>query len=354
MNYFFLLLILIGFTGTVFAEQIPVNIQTLNDTDFIISGTIQTPKDGDQIAITVKNNFDVIIFVSQIVPDSSGYFSLDVTRQGDLWKNTESFTVNAVRTSVYDKGVILAMLKPGKNQIISPKAQVVMGFEPSNVMCNRDLQLVIKSSDGSPACVKHDTTSKLIERGWARIISIQHPTSILSPTVIIPRGVSEPVSDSFLDPTVVVVKLKVNNTVSWINKDIVALTLKADDARWSIDLIKPNEIKQVRFNHTGLYEYHTEPFRKSGSIVVLDDDVKSLDLREKLKMAMAILSLEMDPGSSLVGLGIDDSNILKIEIIKDELKRIPNAKEYYEKKYMEIIPFDIPLRIEFVSPIYPD
>lgn len=38
----------------------------------------------------------------------------------------------------------------------------------SNIVVCQDLQLVIKASDDSPACVKQDTAAALIERGWAK------------------------------------------------------------------------------------------------------------------------------------------------------------------------------------------
>lgn len=45
MKYFAIFLILIGFTGIVFAEEIPIEIQTPNDINLIISGTILDYKD---------------------------------------------------------------------------------------------------------------------------------------------------------------------------------------------------------------------------------------------------------------------------------------------------------------------
>jgi hypothetical protein len=52
-------------------------------------------------------------------------------------------------------------------KIMSPKWQIFCGHLPKNIMCNNDLDLIFKSSDGSPACVKSKTSEKLIQRGWA-------------------------------------------------------------------------------------------------------------------------------------------------------------------------------------------
>ena len=51
----------------------------------------------------------------------------------------------------------------------SPKSQYTEGTDPYDVICNESLELVIKNSDKSPACVKSTSVSELIERGWAVI-----------------------------------------------------------------------------------------------------------------------------------------------------------------------------------------
>jgi len=52
-------------------------------------------------------------------------------------------------------------------KIPSPREQVENGFLPNNVTCNKGLELILKSKNNSPACVKPTTAKKLIERGWA-------------------------------------------------------------------------------------------------------------------------------------------------------------------------------------------
>jgi len=47
------------------------------------------------------------------------------------------------------------------------KQQLEKGLLPENITCKEGLELIFKSTDGSPACVKPKTAEKLIERGWA-------------------------------------------------------------------------------------------------------------------------------------------------------------------------------------------
>ena len=67
----------------------------------------------------------------------------------------------------------LEMIMPSsEKQIIfdtsamSPRAQMLAGLSASQVMCKDGLNLVFKTTDGSPACVKPSTVYKLIETEW--------------------------------------------------------------------------------------------------------------------------------------------------------------------------------------------
>jgi hypothetical protein len=69
-----------------------------------------------------------------------------------------------------------------KNIFGTPYEQVSIGIEPENVLCREGLELIFKSKDNSPACVKPDSKLKLIERGWAIM-----PTDGFTPTEAPPR-----------------------------------------------------------------------------------------------------------------------------------------------------------------------
>ena len=48
-----------------------------------------------------------------------------------------------------------------------PLKQIQEGTEPSKVTCTEGLELVLKFSNGQPACIKSSSIEKLIQRGWA-------------------------------------------------------------------------------------------------------------------------------------------------------------------------------------------
>lgn len=49
----------------------------------------------------------------------------------------------------------------------SPKVQIKSGIKPESISCKENLELIFKSTTGVPACVKPETATKLIQRGWA-------------------------------------------------------------------------------------------------------------------------------------------------------------------------------------------
>ncbi len=53
------------------------------------------------------------------------------------------------------------------NDILSPLKQSKNGISSDMVNCKPALVLIIKNSDGSPACVKPETKTQLLQRGWA-------------------------------------------------------------------------------------------------------------------------------------------------------------------------------------------
>ncbi len=63
-----------------------------------------------------------------------------------------------------------ASLEVGQNtptHFNSPLKQAKMKIPINQIVCPDDLQIVMKKSNGSPACVRPTTLSVLIERGWA-------------------------------------------------------------------------------------------------------------------------------------------------------------------------------------------
>jgi len=63
-----------------------------------------------------------------------------------------------------------------KQIIKSPKKQMKSGVNTVDVTCKQGLELILKTTDGSAACVKPATASTLIERGWAKLNEVKQET----------------------------------------------------------------------------------------------------------------------------------------------------------------------------------
>ena len=48
-----------------------------------------------------------------------------------------------------------------------PLKQIRDGQNPANVTCTEGLEIILKQSNGLPACIKPSSVAKLIQRGWA-------------------------------------------------------------------------------------------------------------------------------------------------------------------------------------------
>ncbi|NNM02399.1 MAG: hypothetical protein HKP26_02365 [Nitrosopumilus sp.] len=51
---------------------------------------------------------------------------------------------------------------------LSPLKQIANGVFAKDIICNEDMQLVFKTTNGNPACVASTSVDKLIERSWAK------------------------------------------------------------------------------------------------------------------------------------------------------------------------------------------
>lgn len=54
------------------------------------------------------------------------------------------------------------------SDMMSPVMQIAHGVLPNHVQCKENMQLVFKSSNNMPACVKSTSAQRLIQIGWAK------------------------------------------------------------------------------------------------------------------------------------------------------------------------------------------
>lgn len=110
----------------------------------------------------------------------------------------------------------------------------------------------------------------------------------------------------------------------------------------------------IQFNNTGYYEFTVESAndRNFGKVVVISENTNSLPAETRMKMGMAIVSNDLGKNTALIGVGTGDVNDgIKIDINKKELEKRDDAEPFYYNLYNDMIPFDVPITIEFSEPI---
>jgi hypothetical protein len=111
---------------------------------------------------------------------SAGNVNANVTFSYDIRNQSSSDLSNIGNTisksllfTIYDKN----SQTTGENAIMSPLEQFQSGTLAKNVQCRDGFHLVLKASNGSPACVKSSTVTKLVLWGWAKLINDTSPNS---------------------------------------------------------------------------------------------------------------------------------------------------------------------------------
>jgi hypothetical protein len=80
------------------------------------------------------------------------------------------FYVDLVGEKSYLSPYTAIVSKCADTFIPTPLGQYRFGISSQNVYCTNENVLVIKNTNGFPACVKLETKQILIERGWAKLV----------------------------------------------------------------------------------------------------------------------------------------------------------------------------------------
>ncbi len=153
-----------------------------------------------------------------------------------------------------------------------PLQQLTTGIAPKDVSCKETLELVIKTEDGSPACVRYTTAALLIERGWAKEAILNMKSS--ESTITIPVNSSILYNGFTFTPSVVKVIIGTNNTVRWINMDSVTNDIISEAGSFRSGPIYSGYSWTHIFDKPGTYPYHSSihPWLK-GTINVISSPI---------------------------------------------------------------------------------
>ena len=143
---------------------------TAKPTDFTINpnqSMIVNFDGSGEVELTVKKSM-----MDDITDITSGDHKINFKQVNSTSSSTTiKFTIPEGENSVEIYGNIVSAVPSksnGEKREISPRKQVSSGINPQDVICSEGFELLFKSTDNSPACVKPSTAEKLIQRGWAR------------------------------------------------------------------------------------------------------------------------------------------------------------------------------------------
>lgn len=150
--------------GPIIALKTMKNAYAMGDSITILGA--EGPNDMIQLSLIDPNG--KIVNSIQVSSDDTGQFS-----SNDLKIPTNAiagvWVINATHgTAQGTQKINVTSSQITALEIKSPLKQFKSGIKAENVKCTDGFTLVMKSEDGSPACVKPDTAQILVERGWAK------------------------------------------------------------------------------------------------------------------------------------------------------------------------------------------
>ena len=184
MKYLVIFLILIGTVGLSFALEVK---EIKSDEPFMIK--LHQTLSIDNLDVTFwgiddsRCPSDVTCIwegrasVTLYIYNQTQYRTIILTTGENTTSYVDSYEINLIDISPYPVSTkdiskdYIATISISKNKndvVLSPLKQSKSGVKPDLVDCKSSLVLIIKNSDGSPACVKLETKAKLFERGWAK------------------------------------------------------------------------------------------------------------------------------------------------------------------------------------------
>jgi len=117
-------------------------------------------------------NGDSIIHIQSMIDDNNQFVALITGPLGSF--DLGVYTIVATHPSTTDTANIVIEIEEFetsiRNMIMDPLEQVMVGIEPSNVICDKNLVLMENESTESAACVTASTAIILVDRQWGKIL----------------------------------------------------------------------------------------------------------------------------------------------------------------------------------------
>lgn len=186
----------------------------------------------------------------------------------------------------------------------------------------------------------------------------QPDPTLLEPNTVLIYDVTEN-SETRLSiiPHNIVMDLRDGDTVTFVNDGSTTVNI-FDNSKglWRFDNVKPSSQRTLVINSTGFYEFLVQNsiLGESGRIVALSENTNSLPVEIRAKMAQTIVGSDFGKEVGLISVGSGGAEPgITIGIDEKFQDKHDDAEKFYYEKYRKMIPFDVPITIEFSTPIVP-
>jgi hypothetical protein len=156
-------------------------------------------------------------------------------------------------------------------------------------------------------------------------------------------------------PSQLVMNLTDGNAVTFVNDGLTSVNIfDHSKGMWRFDNVRPSSQRTLIINETGFYEFliQNSLLGQQGRIAALSDDTNSLPVGIRAKMAQTVIGSHFGENDGLISVGAGGLNPgITIGIDEKFQDKHDDAERFYYEKYSNMIPFDVPITIEFSKPI---
>ena len=163
-------------------------------------------------------------------------------------------------------------------------------------------------------------------------------------------------NDEIVTPRNLIISGNQDIQVNFQNNFLVPIRIQGagdwQNPNWHGPTILPSTTASRTFDSFGVYEWHSRTLSLPGSIAsdhmgggeihIIPDDVDALTFQDKERMGLAILQNSEMPWAGMWS----NSNGIMIEFNRAIFDALPDAKEYYQARAEQLVPFDIPITVE--------
>jgi len=190
---------------------------------------------------------------------------------------------------------------------------------------------------------------------------------LIEPNTVIIYEATYPDRTRFaIAPHSMVMNLTGGDTVTFVNNGTTTVNIFVNDGEITVNVydnsegiwkvfndVKPFAQRTLIINDTGYYQFiiQNSLHGVTGEFIALSEDTNSLPVETRAMMGQLIITDNFGIGPELIGVGSGSAEPgITIHIDEKFRDKYDDTKKFYYEKYKEMIPFDVPITIEFREP----